>query len=166
MGIRKWAAFAAHFLMFLLFDDGSDGERNLYAFLPESGGQGFDEFVLQAELVIKAGGVQEDVEVNAAVAEVVKTYRRLPISIQFFIEVCENLTGYFQCYVFHFLQIAVIGHAHGNFDDDIMAGHTVVGDDGGGDFLIRDNDHISFTYGNNGGEAPSDIRYAAFFAGA
>lgn len=96
MGIRKWAAFAAHFLMFLLFDDGSDGEWNLYAFLPESGGQGFDEFVLQAELVIKAGGMQEHVEVDAAFAEVVETDRRLAVVINFFAEALQHLMGYFE----------------------------------------------------------------------
>ena len=96
MGIRKWAAFAAHFLMFLLFDDGSDGEWNLYAFLPESGRQGFDEFVFEAELVIKAGGMQEHVEVDAAFAEVVETHRWLAVVINFFAEALQHLMGYFE----------------------------------------------------------------------
>lgn len=149
-----------------LLNDGTNREGDFDAFLPESGGQGFDEFVFQAELVIEAGGVQEHVEVDAGLAKVVETDDGLTVSIQFFIEVGEHLTGHFERYIFDFLQVAVIGHTYGNFDDDIVAGHAVVRDDGGGNFLVRNDDHIAIADGNDGGETPGDVGDSAFFAGA
>ena len=154
------------FLMSLLFYDCPNREGDFDAFLTEAGRQGFDEFVLEAELVIKAGGMQEHVEVDAAFAEVVETDRRLAVGINFFAEALQHLMGYFECDVLDLLQIAVIGHAHGDFDDDIVAGHAVVGDDGGGDFLVRNDNHIAFANGNDGGETPGDVGYASFLAGA
>ncbi len=74
------------FLLSLLLNDGPNREGNFDAFLAETGGQGFDEFVLEAELVIKAGGVQEHVEVDAAFAEVVETDSGLAVVIDFFAE--------------------------------------------------------------------------------
>ena len=74
------------FLLSLLLNDGPNREGNFDAFLAETGGQRFDEFVLEAELVIKAGGVQKHVEVDAAVAEVVETDSGLAVVIDFFAE--------------------------------------------------------------------------------
>ena len=149
-----------------MFDNCTNGEGNFDAFLPESGGEGLDEFVFQAELTIKVGGVEQDVEINAAVAKIEKTHGGLSFVVQLFIEVGEYLTGNVKSYVLDFLQVAVIGYAYGNFDYDIVMGHAVVGDDGGGDFLIGDYNHIAFAYGNNGGKTPSDICYPSFLTGA
>jgi len=74
------------FLLSLLLNDGPNREGNFDAFLAETGGQRFDEFVLEAELVIKAGGVQEHVEVDAAFTEVVETDSGLAVVIDFFAE--------------------------------------------------------------------------------
>ena len=69
-----------------LLNDCPNREGDFDAFLAESGGQGFDEFVFEPELVIKAGRMQEYVEVDAAFTKVVETDGRLAVSVQFFIE--------------------------------------------------------------------------------
>ena len=173
--------------------EGADGERNLDVLLPVAVCERLNEFVFELILQVEAAGVQYDIEVDAGVPEGMEADDRRGESdgFQFIIQGFGALLavgrgiilgivqrgfflvkfyGYFLCHLqrdlFHELQIAVIGNADRDGDDDIVPRFAVVRGDGGGDGLVRNHDDIAVVGRGDRRIAPVDVRDAAFFSRA
>ena len=118
--------------------------------------------MLQQELVGEFTGMQGNIEIDAAVCKCVETHGWR--QIDFVVDALHDLVGDFQRYPFNLFEVAVIAYADRDCDRDILLRHTVVGEYGSGDFLVRYDNDVAGA-GEDGGETPGDIRYPAFIPG-
>lgn len=112
--------------------------------------------------MIKTAGVHDYIEINAGIAKGVESHGWFDFYI--FVNLFQNLFGNLDGYAFYLIEVAVIGNANRDADDDVAAGHAEVCDVGRGNFLIWYDYHIGVASRNDGRETPGDICNAAFFS--
>lgn len=144
--------------------DRPDRIRDVDALLAVAARERFDEFVFQEELVVEVAAVQDDVEVDARLAEGGEAHERRLLYLA--VDARDDFVGHLERDLFHEVEVAVVGDADGDADGHVERGHAEVRDVRGGDLLVRDDDHVAAARRHDGREAPGDVRHAAFLAGA
>ena len=118
----------------LLLHYGADWVWDVDAFLAVAGGEGFDEFMLQGELVGELAAMEDDVKVDAGVVKGVEADSWLVADAAVYLQ--HDFPGYVQGYLLYLLQIAVIGYTAVDFYGQIWLWHTVGSNDGRGNLLV------------------------------
>ena len=142
-------------------DNRADRVGDIDSLFAISFGECFDEFMADDELMVKTAGMHEYIEIDAGLAKGVEAYRRFDCYV--FIDFLQSFFCDFDGYAFDQIEIAAIGNADGDFDDDVTVRHTEIGNNGGSDFLVWNDDHIGVAGRHNSREAPSDVSNASLF---
>ena len=109
-----WLQYRAHWI------------GDIDAFLAVTTRQSFDEFMLEQELMLKITGMQHHIEIDARFAKGVESYSGFDMDI--FIHTAHDLTSHFERDAFDLVEVAVVGNADGDTDDDILARQAVIRD--------------------------------------
>ncbi len=86
--------------------DRPDRIRDVDAFLAVAARERFDEFVFQEELVVEVAAVQDDVEVDARLAESGEAHERRLFHLA--VDACEDFVGHLERDLFYKVEVAVV----------------------------------------------------------
>ena len=91
--------------------DRPDRIRDVDALLAVAARERFDEFVFQEELVVEVAAVQDDVEVDARLAEGGEAHERRLLYLA--VDARDDFIGDLERDLFHEVEVAVVGDADG-----------------------------------------------------
>ena len=111
--------------------------------------------------MLEVARVQHDVEVDARFAEGVETHGWLHLDV--LVDAAHDLMGNIECHALDLVEIAVVGDADRDADDDVFVRHAVVRDVRRGNLLVWDDDHVAAAGRHDRREAPGDVCDAALF---